>query len=403
MSEHLIDDSRARRAVIILTWAQSVLGMLLPVHMVLGGLAGAVLAPSTLLATLPISLMVLGSMIGAPTLSAIMARTGRRAGFLGAALMGSSGGFLAAHAIDIQSFALFGAASFLIGLYVAGHNLYRFAATDMASDAYKPKAISWVLAGGLIAALLGPEVIKRFGDLMEPVPYAGAYLVMGGVMLAGALPLFALDIPRPAHAPQSPRQAVGRPLAEILREPRVAVAVLCGMSSYAMMTLMMTATPLAMAACGFTTDPTADVVRAHVLAMYAPSLITGRIVARFGPVPVVLAGQVCLALAGGIAMSGITYAHFMSALILLGLGWNFGFIGATAMLSTATRPEEQARVQGFNDFAVMALVLVASLGSGAVLDSLGWMAVQAVMLPLLTLAVGALAWLHLERRAVPAP
>jgi hypothetical protein len=250
------------------------------------------------------------------------------------------------------------------------------------------------MAGGLVAALLGPEIVQRFGEAMAPVPHAGAYRALVLVTLAGAVPLLFLDIPRPA--PRAADAPAGRPLGAILAERRVAVAMLCAMVSYALMNLVMTATPLAMAGCGFGTSASAEVVRAHVLAMYAPSFVTGALIARFGAPAIVATGLALLAGAAGVASLGIGFAHFMGALILLGIGWNFGFIGATTMLAAAGRAEERARVQGVNDFAVMALVSIASLSSGALLSAAGWQAVQAAMLPLLALAGGALVWLVLR-------
>jgi len=387
------DDARAKRAVAILFWGQSVLGAQMPVHFIIGGLSGAMIAPDPALATLPISMIVLGAMLSAPAMAAVMGRWGRRPGFLLGALAGALSGTLAAYAVVIQSFPLLLGATLISGFYMAGHNFYRFAAADLASPAFRPKAISWVMAGGLMAGLLGPELVIWFQGLLAPVPYAGAYLFLAALNLGGALPFLALDIPRPRR--RSDGAGRGRPWRAILSERRVIVAMLCAMVSYALMNLMMTSTPLAMIGCGFVTDDAAGVVRIRVLAMYAPSFFTGPLIARIGAPRVIALGLALLASGALEALAGIEIQHFTVALALLGIGWNFGFIGATAMLAGAHPPEERSRVQGLNDFLVMGLVTVASFGSGALLAGLGWQAVNLAMLPALTAAAGALIWLSL--------
>jgi len=392
------DDARAKRAVAILFWAQSVLGAQMPVHFILGGLAGGLLAPSPLLATLPITVTVAASMFAAPLMSAVMQRLGRRPGFVIGALCGAAGGGLAAEAIAAGSFALFCAGAALTGVYMACHNLYRFAAADLASPGFRPKAIAWVMAGGLLAALLGPELVILFQDAMEPVPYAGAYRFLVVLNLAGALPLLALDIPRPGRPARGEPRA-GRSLAEILAVPRVRVAILCAMVSYALMNLVMTSTPIAVVGCGYATGDAAEVVRVHVLAMYAPSFFTGPLIARFGAPRIIACGLLLLTGAALVALTGIELETFTLALALLGLGWNFGFIGATAMLADAHTPSERGRVQGLNDFLVMGLVTLASASSGALMAGLGWQAVNIATLPFLTLAAAALIWLSLREGA----
>ena len=394
------DDARARRAVAVLVWAQSVLGAQMPVHFILGGLTGALLAEDKALATLPISMTVLGSMLAAPALSALMGRFGRRPGFVLGAVMAAGGSALAAWAIVERDFALFCAASMLLGVYMAAQALYRFAAADVASPAFRPKAISWVMAGGLASAVLGPEIVVRFKDVLEPVPYAGGYVAMVALNLVGVVPMLFLDLPRPQRRPRGER--AGRPWAEILADRRVPVAMLCAMVSYSLMNLVMTSTPLAMIACGFVTDDAAQVVRLHVIAMFAPSFVTGTLIARFGAAKVIALGLALLASCGAVAIAGITLPHFSIAMALLGLGWNFGFIGATALLASAHRPEERARVQGMNDFLVFGLVTVGSFSSGALMAGLGWEAVNLSMLPPLALAAAALGWLVFGRRPRPA-
>ena len=396
-AEH--DDARAKRAVVILIWAQSVLGAQMPVHFILGGLAGKMMAPDPAFATLPISMTVLATMFAAPLMSSIMGRWGRRTGFVLGSCCGVVSAALAVHAISNQDFVLYCIAALLLGGYMGAHGFYRFAATDMASPAFRPKAISWVMAGGLLSAVIGPELVKQFGDWLDPIPYAGAYLALIAVNLIGVIPVLFLDIPRPPR--KSEGRSAGRPWGEILRDRTIVVAMFCGMVAYALMNLVMTSTPLAMQACGFGIGASADVVRIHVLAMFAPSFFTGALVTRFGAPRIIAAGLAILAACAVVAIAGITFEHFAIALALLGVGWNFGFIGATALLAGAHRPEERARVQGLNDFLVFGLVTVASFSSGALMNSIGWDAVNLAMLPVLALAAAALVWLVLrERRPV---
>ena len=392
----IIDDARAKRSVFILIWAQSILGAQMPVHFILGGLAGKMLAPDPSLATLPISMTVLVTMFAAPVMSMIMGRWGRRTGFVLGTIAACISAWLAVHAISNQDFTLYLIASALLGVYMGAHGFYRFAATDMASPAFRPKAISWVMAGGLVSAVIGPELVKQFGDFLDPIPYAGAYQSLIFVNLIGVIPILFLNIPRPPRAKDSDKP--GRSWREILSDRTILVAMFCGMVAYALMNLVMTSTPLAMEACGFGLGASADVVRIHVLAMFAPSFFTGALIARFGAPVIIATGLAILAACGVVAMAGITFMHFSIALGLLGVGWNFGFIGATALLAGAHRPEERARVQGLNDFLVFGLVTVASFGSGALMSQIGWEAVNAAMLPALAMAAAALVWLVMANR-----
>jgi predicted MFS family arabinose efflux permease len=388
--------SASRRNVAVLFFAQAVLGAQLPVNIVLGGLAGALLAPMTALATLPISVTVLVSMFTAPVAAQFMGRRGRRAGFLVGALAGATGGALSATALMTGRFELLLAGSVCTGIYQSFQGFFRFAAADMAEPAFKPKAISWVLAGGLVSALIGPEIVRVMGDALAPIPYAGAYLTVVGVNILGAGGLLFLRIPVPPRVGTGQKQ--GRPVGQIFREPVVITAVVCAMVSYAAMSLIMTSTPLAMVGVGFTTDHAADVVRWHVVAMFAPSFVTGQLIARFGHLPIIGTGLLLLGICAGIAFAGADLHHFYLALVALGFGWNFGFIGATSLLSTAHTAEEQSKVQGLNDFLVFGFVAVASFSSGALLNLFGWTAVQLAMLPALLIAVGAIVWFQVGYR-----
>jgi len=395
-------DARARRNVRVLVAAQAILGSQMPVTFILGGLAGQLLSPDPCLATLPISLIVFGSMVSAPVLSSLMQRRGRAFGFLIGAAGGAVGGALSAAALVVGSFTLFLVGSALSGIYMSAQGFYRFAAADAASAAYRPRAIAWVMAAGLASAVLGPQLVKLTEDALAPIPFAGAYVAVVALNLVGALIFLRLDSPRPP--PPTPDSPKARSHRALLRDPRIGVAMLCAMVSYALMNLVMTSTPLAIVGCGFATADAADVVGAHVLAMFAPSFVTGYLINRFGAERIVAVGLAILAGAGAVGLSGVTLPHFFGALILLGFGWNFGFIGATAMLTDAHRPEERGRVQGMNDFAVFGLVGLASLASGGLMNCTGgdpvagWQAVNLAMIPMLALAGAALIWLGISQR-----
>jgi MFS family permease len=395
-------DARAKRNVRVLVAAQAVLGAQMPINFVISGLAGQFLAPDKCLATLPISLIVGGSMVTAPWLAEFMQRRGRRLGFMIGAAGGFAGSLTMAAAILIHSFPLMLLGAFLSGIYMSGQGFYRFAATDTASAAYRAQAISWVLGGGLISAILGPQLVRVSADLLAPVPFAGAYLAAAALNLVGVWVFLLLDIPKPAApAADAPR---GRTRRELLASPVIAVAMICGMVSYALMNLVMTSTPLAVVGCGFGVGDASNIVSAHVVAMFLPSFFTGALIRRFGVMTVMGTGLAILAAAGLVALAGVDLMNFYGALILLGLGWNFGFIGATALLSTAHAPEERARVQGMNDFAVFGLVTFASLASGFLMNCSGgsvvegWDSVNIAMIPLLALAGAALVWLAVMRR-----
>jgi MFS family permease len=390
------DDRRAKRNVAVLVFAHAVLGSQLAINIIVAGLAGALLADDPSLATLPISIVVVGSLLTAPAMSLFMGRHGRRAGFWVGALAGGIGAALCARALFVGSFGLFMVGSVLIGVYQAAQGFFRFAAADTASDSFKPKAISWVLAGGLLSALLGPEILRATSGTLTTVPYVGAYVAMIVLNVVGSIGLSFLDIPRPVQAATAADS--GRSLAVIARQPAFVIAVLSGMVGFASMSLVMTSTPLAMVGHGFTADHAADVVRWHIVAMFAPSFFTGSVIVRFGRLPVIAVGLLLLGVCGAIAIAGVDLHHFYLALIALGIGWNFSFIGATSLLGTTHTAAEQAKVQGLNDFLVLGFVAVGSFGSGALLDAFGWNAVQYAMVPALLVALGGVALLAFARR-----
>ncbi len=405
MSETAISPElpQAKRNVAVLILAQAILGSQMSMLFVVGGLAGQSLASNICFATLPITLIVLGSMLAANPLSALMQKWGRRSGFLIGVAAGATGGAVGAYGLYLASFPVLLLGSLITGVYMSAQGFYRFAATDMASEGYKPKAISYVMAGGLASAIIGPQLVKVTSQAMV-VPFLGTYLAVVALNLIGAFLFFFLDIPKPAPAKVDDKP--GRSRWELLTTPRIAVAVICAAVSYALMNLVMTSTPLAVVGCGFTEGNAADVVTGHVLAMFAPSFFTGHLIARFGVERIMGTGLFILACAGVVALQGIELSNFFIALILLGLGWNFGFIGATTMLASSHTPEERGRIQGLNDLIVFGGVTLASLSSGGLMNctggdaATGWIAVNLAIVPLLTLAGGALIWLMLRPKEV---
>ncbi|MBO6777925.1 MAG: MFS transporter [Marinibacterium sp.] len=391
-----VNDRTARQNVIVLVLAQALLGSQMPMIFTIGGLAGQSLASNACFATLPISLIVIGSMLTANPLSAVMQRWGRRVGFWIGATGGTLGGLVGAYALYLGSFPLFLLGSLLTGVYMSAHGFYRFAATDTASEAFRPKAISYVMAGGLASAIIGPQLVKATSDAFV-IPFLGTYVAVISVNVIGALLFLFLKIPKPP--PVSDTKDKGRSRWQLLTTPRIAVAVICATVSYALMNLVMTSTPLAVVGCGYTQNNAADIVTGHVLAMFAPSFFTGHLIARFGVERIVGAGLFILCAAGIVGLAGVELENFFIALILLGIGWNFGFIGATAMLANAHSPAERGRMQGMNDFIVFGGVTVASLASGGLMNCSGgspvegWTAVNLAMVPLLLAAGAALVWL----------
>jgi hypothetical protein len=281
------------------------------------------------------------------------------------------------------------------GLYAAAHQSYRFAAADTASEAFRPKAVSWVLAGGVFAAVLGPQLVIFTKDLLPPYLFAASYLGQSACALIAALVLMAVKVP----PVQMKRIESSRPLAEIARTPRFVVAVACGVASFGMMNMLMTSAPLAMIGCGHSVTDAALGIQWHVLAMYAPSFFTGSLIARFGVERITGIGLGLIALAAGVAIAGITVAHFWSGLVLLGLGWNLSFIGATTMITHCHRPEERNKVQAFNDFLIFGAMALSSFSSGQLLEYFGWTAINEVVFPGIFVAGALLVWLTLRKRA----
>ena len=393
-------DRLAKRNALVLAAGQALAGANNTVIVATGSILGSMMAPDKSLATLPITIMVVGIWAGTLPLGYLAKRYGRRTAYASGAIAGTVAGLIGYAAIVQGNFWLYLVATFCGGLYAASHMSYRFGAADTASPAFKPKAVSWVMAGGLFAALLGPQLVIFTKDLVPPYLFAASYIGQGAfALVAGAIILGFFRAPDFAIANSVDG---GRPISEIARQPKFIVAVSVGVVSYAVMNLMMTSAPLAMVDCGHSVTSASLGIQWHVLAMYAPSFFTGSLILRFGVARVTAVGLVFLGLSAVVGLAGITVAHFWGALILLGVGWNLSFVGATTMVCDCYRPEERNKVQAFNDFLIFGSMAVASFGSGTMLAYYGWYLVNVVIFPVVAAAGVALAWQALRDRAQPA-
>ncbi len=392
----LHDDVLARRNALVLAVAQALAGANNTVIVTTGGIIGTMLASDKGLATLPITIMVLGMWLGTLPIGMMAKSFGRRTALQVGSAFGIVGGLIDALAVLQGSFGLFLVGAFCCGVYAAAHQSYRFAAADTASPAFRPKAVAWVLAGGIFAGVIGPQLVIFTKDLWHPYLFAATYVGQALVAALAAGVLTLVKIPRLKTGPVA--AGSGRPLTEIARTPRFVVAVVCGVASYAMMNLMMTSAPVAMVACDHTVTEATLGLQWHVLAMYVPSFFTGSLIARFGVERIVAAGLLLILGSAAIGVAGISLWHFWAALVLLGLGWNFSFIGATAMVTECYRPAERNKVQAFNDFLVFGSMAVGSFASGQLLARFGWTAVNDMVFPVVLAAGAMLAWLALRRR-----
>lgn len=390
------DDARARRNALVLAIGQALYGSATVIMFTTAGLIGVQIAPSKAWATLPISAFVIGTAASTIPAAMLMKKIGRRPGFMLGAFAGTIGALIGLYAIYTRDFPLFILATVLQGVYQAFAQHSRFAAADMASPAFRPKAISWVMTGGVAAGLIGTTLVMLTTNLLAPVTFAGCYAAMVIICMLAVAAMSFVDIPRKEDIAAA--AGTVRPLSQILAQPRLVVAVIAATLSYGMMNLVMTAAPIAMIDCGFTTANAAWVIQWHVMAMYVPSFFTGQIIARFGAEKVCATGLILLVCAASAGLLGISFGHFAVTLILLGLGWNFGFIGGTTLLTDCYRPAEREKVQGLNDFAVFGTVAVASLTSGKLLDWFGWGAVNMAIFPTVAVALSLILWIMLKRR-----
>jgi len=393
-TEEAADDARARSNVARLAAAQALTGANAAVIFATGSIVGASLAPDMSLATVPLSMYVLGLASGTLPSGAISRAYGRRAAFIIGTGCGVLTGLLGAFAILRGSFALFCCATFLGGLYGAVSQSYRFAAADGASVAFRPKAVSLVMAGGVFAGVLGPQLVQWTMDVWSPYLFAFSFVVQAGVALVAMAILAGVDAPKPAPADLHG----GRPLLQIARQPRFIAAALCGVVAYPMMNLVMTSAPLAMKLCGLSVSDSNFGIQWHIVAMYGPSFFTGALISRFGAPAIVAVGLALEAVAAGIGLSGITAMHFWATLVVLGVGWNFGFIGASALVLETHRPQERNKVQAFNDFLIFGMMAIGSFSSGQLLASYGWSAVNMVVFPPVAFGLVVLAFASLARR-----
>lgn len=384
------DDATAKRNARILAIGQALGGSGGAIIVSTGGIIGHMLADDKSLATLPVTCHILGAALATLPANLMMRRTGRRAGYMIGASIGTIGALTAATGVFYASFWLFCFGILLMGFYWAFVQSYRFAAADTASDLFKAKAISWVLAGGVAAAIIGPQTVIWTQGLVPPYLFLGTFVAAAGLCVMALLLMSFIDIPKP---PPPKAGDGGRPLKTIVAQPHFIVAAGCGSVSYAIMALVMTATPVAMVGCGHSTESAALGIQWHVMAMFVPSFFTGNLIARFGKEKVVATGLIILGLSATTALLGLSVWHFWAALVLLGLGWNLGFIGATAMLTDCHLSVERNKVQGMNDFLVFGLNAVASFSSGVILNVVGWNAVNVIAFPAIALCLAALVWL----------
>jgi MFS family permease len=388
----------ARRTALILAAAQAVLGSGGPICFALGALAGDfLLGADKSLATAPLTGFNIGVALGALPAAAAIRALGHRNGFMTGTLLTALGGLLATIALFQSSFWLFAFGLLVVGAGNAFVQQFRFAAADNAPADYKARAISFVLAGGIVTAVVGPQTVIFTHDLLAPVPFAGAFAALIVLAAIGAAILFLLRKEGRVEEEHAVTDA-GRPLREIVLRPRYAVALGCGVASYALMTFVMTGAPLAMVGCGFSSDQATLGISWHVMAMFGPSFFTGRLIHRFGAPAIVAAGFALLIGCAAVAMSGIQLWQFWTALILLGLGWNFAFIGATSIVAQSYTPEEKGRAQGFHDFVLFSCVAFASLMSGAVYNGWGWDMLVRIILPVAILGLFGIGFLYLSER-----
>ena len=390
------DDRAARRNALILAIAQGLYGSTTTMLVATAGIVGAQLAPNPSWATVPQSTWVIGTALTTLPLSLAMKRIGRRNGFLIGAVAGLISSLLGVYSIYQRSFSLFLMATAFMGLFQASASYYRFAAADNASPAFRPKAISWVMTGGVMAALFGTLLVMVTVNALAPVTFAGSYVTMALLALACIGVLLALKQAgaQQAHDEHEP----ARPLSEIAAQPRYIVAAALGMMSFGIMVLVMTATPVAMLGCGFNVKDSSWIIQWHALAMFLPSFATGSIIARFGAEKVAAAGMLLLVGAAISGLAGIHFSNFAVGLILLGLGWNFGYIGATTLLTTTYRASERNKAQGLNDFLVFGTTALTSLAAGKLLAASGWNAVNYAVFPMVVVGLVAVAWLLSHQR-----
>ncbi|WP_322418853.1 MFS transporter [Mesorhizobium huakuii] len=386
----------ARRTALILAASQAIIGSAAPIAISMGALAGQyLLGADKSLATAPITGFNIGVALGALPAAAIIRWLGQRGGFMTGTVVTAFGGLIATLALFHGSFWLFAFALLVIGIGGAFVQQFRFAAADNAPPQFKARAISFVLAGGIITAILGPQIVIFTRELFAPVMFAGSFASILPLAAVGAIILSFLRLPAKPASKVDVSGGDARPLSEIVTKPRFVAALFCAVGSYALMSFVMTGAPLAMVGCGLSEDDATLGISWHVMAMFAPSFFTGSLIHRFGAERIVAIGLVLLIGCAAVALSGLALWQFWTSLILLGLGWNFGFIGATAMVAASYRPSEKGKVQGFHDFVLFGSVACASLLSGMVYNAWGWEMLNWMIFPVTVLCFVALGALKL--------
>ena len=380
-----------RRNVLLLAACQALLNTANALVLSTAALIGVALAPSANLITLPLGLMFLATMSTTLPASLLMKRIGRQAGFLLGSGLAVCGAALCTVAVHNHSFVAYCGGLLLLGMFNAIGQFYRFTAAEVATEEYRSRAISWVMAGGVIAAFTGPNLASLTRDLIEPAAFSGSYASLVAVYLLTMLLLLGLRVPPP---PATERANDGRPLWTVARQPRFVVAALGGMVSYGVMNLLMTATPLAMAGCGYPFSDTAWVIQWHVFGMFAPSFFTGHVIRRLGALNVVMVGGVLLLACVAVNLHGDLMLNFWSALVLLGVGWNFMFVGSTTLLTECYGAAEKAKAQGLNDFLVFGTVAMTATSSGALHHALGWATLNVTVTPFIFASLLAAWWLR---------
>jgi MFS family permease len=383
-----------KRNVAVLAACQALLFTNNSILIAVNGLAGYALAADKSLATLPVTSWIVGGALTTFFASLLMKRVGRRAGFTVGACIGILGAGICSAALALGSFWFFCFGTVVFGAYNAFGQYYRFAAADAATHDFRPRAISYVLAGGLVGGIIGPTT-SRFTVGLLPTTYLAAYLSLIGFLLLVLVALRFLEIPEPTPTESAER---GRPLAELVAQPAFIVAVLAAAFGYGVMNLLMTATPLAMGVCGHPYSAAATVISSHVVGMFAPSFVTGDLIRRFGVLNVMLWGVVLSLLCIGIALAGVEVANFWWSLVLLGVGWNFVFISATALLTETYHPAEKAKAQGVNDLVIFVTMATSSFSSGMILERSGWQVLNYAAIPFVVAIGVAVAWLAMKRR-----
>ncbi|MCK9550871.1 MFS transporter [Aquamicrobium sp.] len=386
----MTDQAIAKRNIFVLTAAQALGAASPPIIISLGGLVGQQLSSDPALVTLPVSLFNLGLAIGTLPAAFVMRQIGRRNGYLLGTGFGMAAGLVAAFGIFSASFLIFCLGTFIAGFYAAYVQSYRFAATDAATGELRAKAISWVMIGGLIAAIIGPQLVIWTRDAVPGTPYVGSFLSQAALALMAVPVLFLLRTPKATMTGNV--QDTGRPLIQILMMPRYMLAVAAGVVSYGLMVFVMTAAPIAMVGHGHSVDHAALGIQWHVLAMFAPSFVTGHLMARFGKERITALGLLLIAVSAIFALAGLQLVHFYVSLILLGIGWNFGFIGATAMVTDCHSEAERGKAQGANDFLIFGTVAAASFFAGALLHASGWQTINWLIFPAVALILVPLVW-----------